>query len=331
MSDDELPSYTPQALDDILPIYHQDSTASSLNSYTLRQVGTTTQLLLQRDAASEAPSYQIKTFATGGFMNKRPHITIAKTSPSVTRQPTKPQSEPTPAGTTRRRSLFRRSPSPPSRSSTPKQIATVALAEARFDAYGTGTTISYNSPATQSSEGTNDELSLPPSYDAITHPPQQRLELVNSTQQILRTHFGVSTHYWQEHPGNKDVIHLVDEGDELVMRFTYTPPSAPLSRQNSATQSSMSAADFARTSPAGITGKRRKSSTTGSSFVEFDVGTLELVGDKIENEQTREEILCSCVVMVERGRRRAVNLGLAFGRPGASCGATAVGRNSAVV
>ena len=333
MADEALPSYTPQALDDILPIYRPDSTASALNSYTLRQVAPTIQTLQQRDAASDAPSYHIKTYATAGFMNKKPHITIAKLASSVARQPTEPETESSSTGPARRRLLFRRSPSPSARSSTPKPIPAVALVEARFDTHGTGTTINYISPATQTSNAPDGESTLPPAYNAIAHPSQQRLELVNSIQQILRTHFGISTHYWQEHPGNKDVIHLVDEGDEIVMRFIYNPPSVPISRQNSGNQSSMSASDFARTDPAGITGKRRKSSTTGSGlgFAEYDVGNLELVGDKIENEQIREEILCSCVVMVERARRRAVNLGLAYSRPGATCGATAVGRDSSVV
>ena len=290
MADEELPSYTPQSLNDILPIYHADSHSNSLEAFTLRQTSPSSQSLLSQDSDSESPSYNVKIFATGGFMNKKPHMILTKRS-STLGQPAGVASTPTQIDTGRRLSLFRHSPSPPS-STTSKISPPSTLSEARFDIHGTGTSISYLPPPSST---------LPQSQ---APPSTQRLELYNSGLQILRTRIGNVIHYWQPHPGNDAVLELVDEAEEIIARFTYQPSTVRSTHQNAAGVSSVQL-------------KEKKK----DHFKAFDIGTLELVGIRIPSIRAREEVLCSAVVVVERARRRAVNLGLATGKGGAKIGA----------
>ena len=140
------------------------------------------------------------------------------------------------------------------------------LAEAKFDNLGTGTTIYYPRP-----------------------PRTQLLELEDSRMQLLKTTIDGHSHWWQPHPGNKCVVELTNDTEEMVARFLYSSP------------------DIART---GSTISRQESagSIKDASSKETDVGELSVVEALAGVEMGLEEILCSAVVVIERFKRRAANM-----------------------
>ena len=111
---DEPPPYSPQALRDILPLYHPANTNHHVSIYTLSQTSPDHLLLTLRDQPSESattytstlPVCKIRTYKTGGFMNRKPHVVI--TTGDCDESLNRP------------------------------------LAEGRFDIHGTGTTITYS-------------------------------------------------------------------------------------------------------------------------------------------------------------------------------------------
>ena len=213
--DDELPPpYTPQEISDILPIYSSDSDARHIHTYALRQTSPDTQTLSLCGDASTPPIYHIKTFKTGGFMNRKPHVRILR---------------------------------------DPKDK--VSMSEGRFDIHGTGTTITYADP-----------------------PSAQRLELMDSRMQILKTTICGMDRWWQPFPGNKDVIELSNDVDDTIARFLSTAEPSTLSN---------------------IIKKKPP---------EIEVGKLHVVDAFVSSEEERIEILCSAIVVVERQRRRAAIL-----------------------
>lgn len=226
---DELPPYTPQALDDILPIYHPANTNNHISIYTLHQTSSDTLFLTLRDHPSESattytstlPVCKIRTNKTGGFMNRKPHviITTGECDESLNRP----------------------------------------LAEGRFDIHGTGTTISY---------------SHMPNMQMI-----QRLELEDSLSQRLRTTIWGHDHWWMPNPGNKGVLELRNEMDEIVARFVHTVPVSQM------------------------TGSGRKGSTGKKRDEKEEMGDLHIVDALAEGG--REEIICSALVVIERAKRRA--------------------------
>ena len=134
------------------------------------------------------------------------------------------------------------------------------IAEGRFDIHGTGTTISYSKSG------------------------PQRIELEHSLSQLLRTTINGTDHWWQPHPGNKDVLELKNEMEEIVARFTYT---ASLAQR------------LGNTTPVHDSRKQRMSVELGLLHV-----TETLAGDA----SGREEILCSAILVIERAKRRAANM-----------------------
>ena len=110
---DELPAYTPQALTDLLPIYRPtDASDDHIHTYTLLQNSDSRQILSSaEDSPAKTPPLHIKTFKTGGFMNRKPHIVISHPSSSGSTNSDGNHEDP--------------------------------LAEARFDVHGTGTSIHY--------------------------------------------------------------------------------------------------------------------------------------------------------------------------------------------
>lgn len=136
------------------------------------------------------------------------------------------------------------------------------LAEGRFDIHGTGTTISY---------------SHLPNMQMI-----QRLELEDSLTQKLRTMIWGHEHWWMPNPGNKGVLELTNEMDEIVARFVHTVPVSQ------------------------VTGYGRKGSTGKKKDDKGELGDLHIVDALAEGGW--EEVICSAMVVVERAKRRANNI-----------------------
>lgn len=214
---DDLPTYTPQSISDILPIYRPEDCDGHIRIYKLRQSASGTQTLTLH-AGSDVPttSYEIKTYKTGGFMNRKPHVIIS-------------------AGN-----------------------SCHPIAEGRFDTNGTGTSIAHFDPL-----------------------HTQRLELENSQVQLLRTMIDGHDHWWRPHPGNKSVLELTDETEEIVARFISAEPVAE--------------------TPGSLAEKRKNA-------VEMDLGELHVVEAMAGADIGREELLCSALVVIERARRRAMNM-----------------------
>ena len=77
--DDELPpAYAPQDITDVLPIYQPSYDGRHVSTYVLRQTAPNIQTLSFAEDNSSAPLYYIKTFKTGGFMNRKPHVIITR-------------------------------------------------------------------------------------------------------------------------------------------------------------------------------------------------------------------------------------------------------------
>ena len=133
------------------------------------------------------------------------------------------------------------------------------LAEGRFDIHGTGTTISY---------------SHMPNMRMI-----QRLELEDSLTQRLRTTIWGHEHWWKPSPGNKGVLELTNEMDEIVARFV---PTLPVSQ---------------------MTGSDRRGSAAKKKEEKEELGDLHIVDALAEGG--REEVICSAMVVLERAKRRA--------------------------
>ena len=100
--------------------------------------------------------------------------------------------------------------------------------------------------------------------------------------QLLKTTIDGHSHWWQPHPGNKGVVELTNDTEEIVARFLYSSP------------------ELARTGSAG--------SIKDASSKETDVGELSVVEALSGAEMGLEEILCSAIVVIERFKRRAANL-----------------------
>ncbi|KAL6715405.1 hypothetical protein ACLMJK_006366 [Lecanora helva] len=148
------------------------------------------------------------------------------------------------------------------------------IAEGRFDIHGTGTTISYSDT------------------DA------QRIELEDSLTQTLRTSIQNSNLWWQPHPGNKEVVELSNETDEIIARFVYASDACR------------------RTGRAGsITAIKRDQKG-------YDVGELQVIGSPEYDESVYERILCSAIVVIERARRRAAHM--ANTKQGPPCGGMSI-------
>ena len=286
LPDEPLPSYTPQAITDLLPIY------DSVQKYTLRQENANTQTLVPQSDEPDAVQYHIKTFASGGFMNKKPHINISSSTSSTRPQRNNDSPLPPPSSTTttsnRRLSILPRrdvtSTQPPPEQRTASTTTTTTTttkphltAEARFDIGGTGTTITYSQRT-------------PPSNT-------QRLTLCNSQAQTLRLDLGpnAETHYWQPHAGNRRVLELVNGADEVMARFV---PAAPPASDSSSSSSS-----------AAVGKKRASSSTAEMEIGDIYVAVAALAGEGQAVKRLEVEVLCSAVVVVERARRRATIIG----------------------
>jgi len=138
------------------------------------------------------------------------------------------------------------------------------IAEGRYDIHGTGMTITY------------------------PHLEPQRLELENSLAQVLRTQIHGSDFWWQPHPGNKGVLELTNETEEIVARFVYT--ATALQRAGSWSERSTSASDFKK------------------DRVEFDLGDLHVVDALVAEESGHEQIICGAIMVIERAKRRAENM-----------------------
>lgn len=208
------PAYSPQNIADVLPIYRPEDNDSHVHTYLLQQTSPSTQGLFLGNDDSSSPLYHVRSFKTGGFMNRKPHISISRTPDEK-----------------------------------------VPLSEARFDIHGTGTSISYNDASCV-----------------------QRLELEDSRLQILKINIHGKSLWWQPFPGNKDVIELTNDVDEILARFVCAPPP-----------------------PSSSTSLKRK-------FAAYEVGRLHVVDALIDSDVERLGILCSAIVVVERAKRRAAIL-----------------------
>jgi len=293
------PAYAPQAITDILPIYHPPDADGRVSTYRLRQVSANTQTLLLRDDPASAPAYTIKTFQTGGFLNRKPHVVISHGDDG--NQSWKSSGTTTPNGANtqnRRHSLFPSSTRPGNdasdgrsslflstsqtrrfsvlpRSESPDNTKNpkTRVAEARYDIGGTGTTIDYTTP-----------------------PSTQTLDLESSQTQCLFVRIAGLDHWWKPHPGNRSVLELTNEAEDVVARFIYAEPVALMTGPGTGRKKSVSAQE--------------------------DVGEMEIVEALVG--EGREEILCSGVVVIERAKRRAANIGrqgVGY-KQGAACGPT---------
>ena len=211
-ADEMPPPYAPQQMADLLPIYRPNDNDAHLQTFTIRQTSPSTQTLTFGDDPSTPPIYHIKTYETGGFMNRRPHVMILR---------------------------------------EPKDK--VAFAEVRFDIHGTGTTITYTDP-----------------------PSAQRLELEDSRMQTLKTTIHGMDRWWQPFPGNRDVIELTNDDEEILARFVCSK----------------------KASPPGSPGPAKKKTPT------VEIGQLHIVDPMIGGVEERVEILCSAITVVERAKRR---------------------------
>ena len=240
---EELPGYTPQAISDILPIYHAEDSFTHIRTYKLRQTSPNTQTLSLHKDASITPMYEVKSHKTGGFMNRKPHVVITSSEDSR------------------------------------------LIAEGRFDIHGTGTAISY------------------------PHADIQRLELEDSLAQVLRTRVHGSEHWWQPHPGNKGVLELSSETDEIAARFIYSL---------SALQRTGSWQERAGT----VTISKRNKG-------DQDTGELQIIGNPEFDESVYERILCSAILVIERAKRRAANM--AKTNQGPPCGGMAISQSGGFI
>ncbi|KAL9127147.1 MAG: hypothetical protein Q9217_003917 [Psora testacea] len=292
MADEELPSYTPQAISDILPIYRPEDSDGQIQTYSLRQVSSNIQSVSPKDQPISLPKYQIRAFATGGFMNKKPHIIISKTnmqneehgqsSPEAnnsnnrTISTTSYLQDTTNQRISRRFSVIPRrdldSSHPHTPSAAPREPdPRHQVAEARFSIHGTDTIIDY-------------------SYN-----PRSLLILENSQAQILRTTINGIPHWWRPFPGNKSVLELLTSTEEIVARFIYAVPTLM--------------------STGAAIGRKH------SVAADAEVGELHIVEALAGGENGREEIICSAAVVIERAKRRAANIGrqgIGF-KQGAAC------------
>ena len=139
------------------------------------------------------------------------------------------------------------------------------LAEGRFDTHGTGTTITY---------------SHEPNMQTV-----QRLELEHSASQRLKTTISGHDHWWMPNPGNRAVLELTNDMDEIVARFVH---SGPVSQ---------------------MTGFGTRDSAGKKRMEKEELGDLHIVDALAEGG--RAEVICSAMVVVERAKRRAQNISCA--------------------
>ena len=224
MSDEELPSYTPQPISDILPIYRPQDSDSHIQTYVLRQVSSNNQYMSLKDNGDTASRYTIKAFVTGGFMNKKPHIIISKNDnqneeqrraseyPATDSNNLNTSNSPSPNHNCDRRPSRRFSVllqrdsdthrSPNRREALNKPAKPRQIAAARFSILGTDTTIDYTDQC-----------------------PPALLILESSHSQTLRTTINGLPHWWRPFPGNKSVLELLTSAEETVARFVYAAPA----------------------------------------------------------------------------------------------------------
>lgn len=214
---DQPPAYSPQNISDILPIYRPQDADGHIRIYKLRQSSPNLQSLTLQDDQTAA-SYAIRTRATGGFMNRKPHVIISNSDESN------------------------------------------IIAKGRFESLGTGTTVTY-----------------------LPNLRMQSLNLENSQMQLLKTTISGVNHWWQPHPGNRGVLELTNEMEEIVARFIYAAPT------------------FQARSSSSVTSMTK-------ALVEEEMGELSVVEELSGGTTGLEEILCSAVVVIERSKRRAANM-----------------------
>lgn len=90
-------------------------------------------------------------------------------------------------------------------------------------------------------------------------------------------------------PGNKGVLELTNEMDEIVARFVTKVPVSQVT---------------------GYVGRRGGSGVGKKKEEGVELGELHVV-DALLAEGGREEVICSALVVVERTKRRAGNIGCA--------------------
>lgn len=123
----------------------------------------------------------------------------------------------------------------------------------------------------------------------------QRLELAESRSQLLRTTIHGIEHWWQPFAGNKDVLEMTNQDGQIVARFVHVGSSSPRSLSMAGDR----------------TDRIRK------KFPETDVGELHVVDALVGGTETRMEIVCSAIVVVERAKRRKMLLSSKAGAYGA--------------
>lgn len=141
-----------------------------------------------------------------------------------------------------------------------KSEETNIIAEGRYENLGTGSTVTY-----------------------LQAPRTQTLNLENSQMQLLKTSIGRFVHWWQPHPGNRNVLELTNETEDIVARFIFAAPSSQMRRSSSV-------------------------SSMKKAFLEEDLGELSVVKELSAGDTGLEEILCSAVVVIERAKRRTANI-----------------------
>ena len=150
------------------------------------------------------------------------------------------------------------------------------IAEGRFDIHGTGMTISYENMDTQ------------------------RLELENSLAQVLRTQIQDYALWWQPYPGNKGVLELSNDMDEIIARFKFA--ATPGSERTSAWLGR----------PGSMSEPRKRNSG-------IEIGELEVVCTPTVEDMGYERVICSAVMVIERAKRRAANMVKCATTKGVAC------------
>ena len=113
----------------------------------------------------------------------------------------------------------------------------------------------------------------------------QRLELEDSVSQRLRTTIWGHEHWWMPNPGNKAVLELTNQMNEIVARFVHTGHVSQM------------------------TGSGRRDSGGKKKMDKEELGDLHIVDALAEGG--RAEVICSAMVAVDRAKRRAKNISCA--------------------
>lgn len=130
--------------------------------------------------------------------------------------------------------------------------------------------------------------------------------------------------WWQPLPGNRDVLELTNEFEDVIARFVHFPSSTAAGTESEHAQA-QTQSQTPPASPRMGDGAERSNSVFSiagsiavgggdvggnkkSKFRETVVGELHVVDALVGAEEEREEILCSAIVVVERTRRRRAML-----------------------